>query len=229
MFRIFGGEVCLFKIKNEKISLHCILACLYFLALPFTIWTNSYGASLLKLMTIPIGGYFVISFVFYKKEFEINIIHVLLILYTITTLLTLFVDRRPEAMGNVFGYFLNAALYIVLTIVSYNEEEIKLFENTQVALLIWLVSKVLYNQVTVYNNRATLSIFGQITDPNYFVGYFIFPLAVTMKKIVESKYRIFYAALAVFAIYISFQSGSRGGVLAVIITIAAFCVLYIRF
>ena len=110
-------------IKKEQVGMHCILTALYFLMLPLTIWTNEYGASLLKLLTIPIGGYFLISFIFYKKEFQINMVHLLLLFYTISTLLTLFVDRSANSVEFVIGYFLNAAIYICISIVSYNERE----------------------------------------------------------------------------------------------------------
>lgn len=211
--------------KENRISIHCILACIYFLALPLTIWTNEYGASLLKIMTVPIGGYFIISFMFYKKEFEINIVHLLLVLYTISTLLTLFIDRSANSIDCVVGYFLNAAIYICLTIVSYNERELKLLENTQIVLLVLLTGWVLYNHTMVFN-RTTLSIMGQVADPNFFVGYFIFPLTVTMKKIVESKYRILYMLLAGTSLYVVFQSGSRGGFMAVLVTVIAFALIY---
>lgn len=211
--------------KENKISIHCILACIYFLALPLTIWTNSYGASLLKLITIPIGGYFLASFVFYKKEFEINLVHLLLVIYTISTLLTLFIDRSTESIEFVIGYFLNAAIYICMTVVSYNERELEFFENTQIAVLALITGWVLYSN-SLYYERTTLAIFGQVSDPNYFVGYFIFPLVVTMKKIVHSKYRVLYLLLMVLSLYVVFQSGSRGGFVAVLITIAAFALIY---
>ena len=205
--------------------MHCILTALYFLMLPLTIWTNEYGASLLKLLTIPIGGYFLISFIFYKKEFQINMVHLLLLLYTISTLLTLFVDRSAHSVEFVIGYFLNAAIYICISIVSYNERELKVLENIQVILLVILTGWTLYNNEIVYN-RTTLAVFGQASDPNYFVGYFIFPMVVVMKKIVEKKHIIFHLVLMGASMYVIFQTGSRGGFMAVLITFIAFSLIY---
>ena len=56
------------KSPNMKISVHCILACLYFLLLPTTIAVNSGGNSILKLSTVPIGLYFLITIVVSKKN-----------------------------------------------------------------------------------------------------------------------------------------------------------------
>lgn len=212
-------------IKKEQVGMHCILTALYFLMLPLTIWTNEYGASLLKLLTIPIGGYFLISFIFYKKEFQINMVHLLLLFYTISTLLTLFVDRSANSVEFVIGYFLNAAIYICISIVSYNEREMKILEDVQVVLLIILTASVLYNN-TIVHNRTTLAVFGQASDPNYFVGYFIFPIVVVMKKIVEKEHIIFNTVLMGASMYVIFQTGSRGGFAAVLVTLVAFSLIY---
>ena len=54
--------------QNMKISAHCILACLYFLLLPTTIAVNSAGNSILKLATVPIGLYFLVTIIVSKKK-----------------------------------------------------------------------------------------------------------------------------------------------------------------
>lgn len=211
--------------EKNKISVHCILASLYFLLLPLTISVNSAGTSFLKLATIPISAFFLVSLFFYKKDFQVNIVHIALCIYTVVTVLTMFVSPTSENLDYVIGYFLNAALFICLSVVEYNERELEVFEYVQVLLLIIITGITLYNDATVHD-RTTLSIFGQESDPNYFVGFFIFPLTVTMKKILSSKYRIFYIAIALLSIYAVFLSGSRGGLLAILVTIAAFAVIY---
>lgn len=71
-----GGRLGLInKLKNADIGIACILACLYFLALPLTITLNSSGSSFLKVVTLPIAGYFAVSIFFYGKELELNSVH----------------------------------------------------------------------------------------------------------------------------------------------------------
>ena len=210
---------------KNNIGMHCILASLYFLMLPLTISVNSAGASFLKLATIPISICFLISLFFYKKEFQINIVHIALCAYTVVTVFTMFVNPTRDNLNYVIGYFLNAALFLCISIVEYNESELKLFEYVQIALLIIITAITFYNDTTVHD-RTTLSIFGQKSDPNYYVGFFIFPLTVTMKKIYTGRYRLFYIVLAFLAVYAIFLSGSRGGLLSILVTITAFATIY---
>ena len=212
-------------LEKNNIGMHCILASLYFLMLPLTISVNSAGASFLKLATIPTSVFFLISLFFYKKELQINIVHIVLGIYTVTTILTMFINPTSDSFEYVKGYFLNTALFICLSVVEYNERELKILEYVQVLLLIIITVITLCNGGSIHN-RTTLEIFGQESDPNYYVGFFIFPLTVTMKKIYNSKYRIFYIIAALLAIYAVFLSGSRGGLLAILVTIIAFAIIY---
>ena len=211
--------------KNMKIGVHCVLACLYFLLLPTTIAINSAGNSILKLATIPIGLFFACSILLSKKVLQFNVIHLLLIIFTCGTILTLFVDHSDISVNYVFGYILNALLYVCLSVVKYNERERKVLEDIQVLLLLILVAITLISNGSAFD-RLTLEIFGQTTDPNYFVGFFVFPLVVTMKKIVQSKYRIAYILLVLLSMYCIFLSGSRGGLIAIAATIIAFSLIY---
>ena len=212
------------EFQNMKIGTHCIFACLYFLLLPTTIAINSAGNSYLKLASIPIAAYFVVTIIISKKPLQFNSIHFLLCLYTLSNLLTLFIKYDTNSINTVIGYFLNTALFLCLTVVRYNKKELSLLENTQVLLLVILVAITLFSEGKSFD-RTTLMIFGQKSDPNYFVGFFIFPLSVTMKKIIESKYRLLYILLVLLSIYCVFISGSRGGLLAIIVLIIAFALI----
>ena len=210
---------------NMKISAHCILACLYFLLLPTTIAVNSAGNSILKLATVPIGLYFLITIIVSKKVLQFNAVHFLLCIFTLSTIITLFVDSGSTSIDYVVGYCLNAMLYICLSVVKYNDRELKLLEDVQILLLLVLLGITFFSSGSVFD-RSTLKIFGQTSDPNYFVGYFVFPLSITMKRIIQSKYRIAYVLLAFFSIYCVFLSGSRGGLIAIAVLIMAFALIY---
>lgn len=213
------------KSPNMPISVHCILAGLYFLLLPTTIVVNSGGNSILKLATVPIGLYFLITIIVSKKALQLNAIHLLLCVFTLSTIVTLFIDSGSTSIDYVIGYCLNAMLYICLSVVRYNDRELKLLEDVQILLLLVLLGITFFSNGSEFD-RSTLKIFGQTCDPNYFVGYFVFPLSINMKRIVESKYRIVYVLLALLSIYCVFLSGSRGGLIAIVVLMIAFALIY---
>ena len=113
--------------SNEmKISLHCLLAWLYFLLLPTTIAVNASGNSYLKLATIPIGLYFLVTILFSKIKLQFNSVHFFLCLYTFTTLLSLFIKSDTNTMLEVLGYFLNAAIVTITAISPPREPDMKM-------------------------------------------------------------------------------------------------------
>ena len=213
------------RLEKRQISPHCILSCLYFLLLPTTIAVYSVGNSFLKLATIPIGLFFLVSLIFSNKKFQINSVHLALAVYTLTVVATLFYDADEISILYVTGYILNAALYICLSVIPYNKDELELMEFVQIILLVILNLMALLSGGSE-DSRTTLVILGQTSDPNYFVGFFIFPLTVAMKKLVSGKHTIFYLLLIAASCYSVFLSGSRGGFLAVVVTIAGFALLY---
>ena len=213
------------KLEKRQIGPHCIFACLYFLLLPTTIAVNSAGNSILKLATIPIGGFFLLTIFLSKRKLHINCVHLALLLYTLYAISALFVDASSTSVVTVIGYILNAAIYICLTVIPYNREELDLMENVQILLLIVLNMMTLLSNATE-DDRTTIMIMGQTCDPNYFVGFFIFPLTVALKKLVSGKYSLFYLLLIGVSLYSVFLSGSRGGFLAIAVTIAGFALLY---
>ena len=213
------------KLENRKICPHCILSCLYFLLLPTTIAVNSAGNSILKLATVPIGLFFVVTLILSDRKLEINGVHLSLLVYTLSAISTLFVDASDISMDYVIGYILNAAIYICLTLIPYNKAELELMENIQILLLVILSAVTLFSNGTLAD-RTTLMIMGQTCDPNDFVGYFVFPLAVALKKLVSGKHSFLYLLLIAVSLYCIFLSGSRGGFLAIAVTIAGFAFLY---
>ena len=213
------------KVESRKISPHCMLACLYFLLLPTTIAVTSASNSILKLATIPIALYFVVTLILSNQKLQLNGVHLALLLFTLSVVSTLFVEADALSIRNVMGYVLNAALYICLTVIPYNKAELELMEKTQIALLIFMNALTLLSNGSRFD-RATFQIMGQTSDPNYFIGFFIFPLTVVLKKLVSGKYRLFHLVLIAVSLYSVFLSGSRGGFLAIAVTIAAFAFLY---
>ena len=199
------------SLKKADIGLSCILVCAYFLALPLTITINAAGNSFLKLLTIPIAGYFAVSWFFYREKLELNIVHLLSFAYLITVVMTLFADRSPVALQYVRGYFETIGLMFLITMRKYTENEIKAFEITQLTLLGVLIT-LGFIGADWYGDRNTMIIFGTTSDPNYFAGFFLLPMAVALKKLRDNKiYTIICAVLLALGAYMVFTSGSRGG------------------
>lgn len=213
------------KLANREISPHCILSCLYFLLLPTTIAINSSGNSILKLATVPIGAFFAVSIVLSKRKLQINMVHLALLMFTLSAIASLFCDAGSESVDFVIGYILNAALYICISVIPYNKSELDLMENIQILLLVILNLMTLLSNGTRFD-RTTLMIMGQTSDPNYFVGFFVFPLTIALKKMVSGKHPVFHLALTAVSMYSVFLSGSRGGFLAIAVTLAAFALIY---
>ena len=210
------------SLKKADIRLSCILACAYFLALPLTITTNAAGNSFLKLLTIPIAGYFAVSWFFYREKLELNIVHLLSFAYLITVVMTLFADSSSFALQYVRGYFETIGLMFLITMRKYTENEIKAFEITQLTLLGVLIT-LGFIGADWYGDRNTMTLFGATSDPNYFVGFFLLPMAVALKKMRENKiYTVVCAVLLALGVYMVFSSGSRGGLLALVIMIMTF-------
>ena len=101
----------------------------------------------------------------------------------------------------------------------YAENEIKAFEITQLTLLGVLIT-LGFIGADWYGDRNTMIIFGTTSDPNYFSGFFLLPMAVALKKLRDNKiYTIICAALLALGAYMVFTSGSRGGLLGLAVMI----------
>ncbi len=228
---LLQGELEMQTVKNrEPIGIHCILAMIYFIAIPLTITVNSAGDSFLKIITLPIGLFFLATLFFYEDKLELNVVHACFALYLISTVASLFVNDRDVAVSFVIGHIQNAGLMFCITLRRYNSREIEWLENVQIALLGILVCIGLFGDTTFTDTeRTTMSLFGGVSDPNYFCGFFIFPIAVSLKKAAENKKYIgLCLPLIILGIYVVILSGSRGGLLAVGVTLVAFVVLYSR-
>ena len=217
--RLSNGSAEKFHARQESFN---ILACSYFLALPLTITINAAGNSFLKLLTIPIAGYFAVSWFFYHEKLELNIVHLLSFAYLITVVMTLFADRSPVALQYVRGYFETVGLMFLITMRKYAENEIKAFEIIQLTLLGVLIT-LGFIGADWYGDRNTMIIFGTTSDPNYFFGFFLLPMAVALKKLRDNKiYTIICAALLALGAYMVFTSDSRGVLLGLAVMIMSY-------
>ena len=142
--------------------------------------------------------------------------------YLITVVMTLFADRSPVALQYVRGYFETVGLMFLITMRKYAENEIKAFEITQLTLLGVLIT-LGFIGADWYGDRNTMIIFGTTSDPNYFFGFFLLPMAVALKKLRDNKiYTIICAALLALGAYMVFTSDSRGVLLGLAVMIMSY-------
>lgn len=136
--------------------------------------------------------------------------------------MTLFADRSPVALQYVRGYFETVGLMFLITMRKYAENEIKAFEITQLTLLGVLITLGFIGS-DWYGDRNTMIIFGTTSDPNYFFGFFLLPMAVALKKLRDNKiYTIICAALLALGAYMVFTSDSRGVLLGLAVMIMSY-------
>ena len=223
MIHINGGNSYLIsKLKNFDVGLSCILACIYFTALPLTITINASGNSFLKLLTIPIAGYLAASLIFYKGKLKLNIIHFFSVVFLISVVMTLFADNSSTSVQYVLGYIQTIALLFLITVKKYSKNEMEAFEITQLVLLVILIW-LGFIGADWYGDRNTMVLFGATCDPNYFAGLFLLPIAVALKKLKENKvYMVVCPILILLGSYMVLSSGSRGGLLALAVTVVSY-------
>lgn len=210
------------KIKKADIGLGCVLSCIYFIALPLTITINSAGSSFLKILTIPIAGYLAVSLIFYKGKAELNTVHLFSALFLISVVITLFADNSSASLMYVRGYIETMALLFLMTVKRYSKNEIEALEATQLILLALLIF-LGFLGADWYGDRNTMTLFGATCDPNYFAGLFLLPIATALKKAKENiLYTVVCPILIILGAYMVVTSGSRGGLLALAVTVVSY-------
>lgn len=213
------------RLKNLDIGIPCILASIYFFALPLTITINAAGNSFLKLLTIPIAICLVVSLFLYKDKLELNIIHLISIPFLISVVITLFADHNIESLQYVRGYIETIVLLFLISLRKYTTDEIKAFEFTQLLLLAVMIM-LGFTGAGWGGDRNSMTLFGATSDPNYFVGFFLLPMAVALKKMKESKtYMLVCMPMVILGAYIALTSGSRGGLFALTVMIISFVLI----
>ncbi len=218
--RVFNGHIF------PDVGLACILACLYFMALPLTIATNEAGSSFLRLITIPIAAFFLAALFFYREKLELNSVHLFLALFLLSCVATLYADSSSVAVMYVRGYIETVTLIFLISMRKYTRREEEIFDLSQLALLVIMIF-LGFSTGSWYGGRNTMTIMGATSDPNYFTSFFFYPMAVAMKKIAERKnYAPLCFVLILLGAYSVLSSGSRGGLIAMAVIMASY--MFIR-
>lgn len=220
------------KLKSYfgKISPDCMAVCLYLLFLPGTIVETPFG-SLLKVVTIP-----VILILFYKllfgknKPIRFNGIQAVYLIYTVYTVWELLLLNTETSKTMTKDMLLTCAAILLMSMRVYNKTERDFMEKTWIAVgIISLYFGLFSTQEVFGEGRVTVYVLGFYEDPNQFCGYFIMPVMIYIKRILnKSKLTPLYIALLLLTLYAVLQTGSRGGLIGIVAGIAVFVILGIK-
>lgn len=211
--------------NNEKISPYAFISAFYFMCMPLSIVPMPGGFSLLKYLSIFSGAALILAlFLGEEKELRLNMVHLFLGLYIIYSISSLFLLYDQNAWVNLRGILETTALLFLISIKIYNQREKKLFINAWLIAGIATVAAMFSGGVELgTTERLTIGIGGGNEDPNQLCGYFFAPILICMDRAAKkSRLRILYVLLMLSMIYVAFTTGSRGGMVALFATMAAY-------
>ena len=218
------------KNEKEKISIDCLMACLYFVCLPFTVVTTPVG-SLLKVVTFPVVLILSLRILMGKSDLTFNYIHFFYGLYIIYTVGLLVVYSEKITVTTTKDMILGALMLLLITIRVYNNREKELMETAWIVVGVICVFACLTSSevVSESESRAVIRIFGYEEDQNQFCAYLIMPTLISIKRIIK-KDKLFpvYIIFVGLSFYAILKTGSRGGLIGVMAGLAVYIMIGIR-
>ena len=108
--------------EDNRISNECLMACLYFLCLPFTVVTTPYG-SLLKVVTMPVILVLSVRMLMGKSELTLNYVHFIYAVYVLYGIFLLFVFSEDIAVTTTKDMVLGLLMFFLISLRIYNKKE----------------------------------------------------------------------------------------------------------
>lgn len=216
--------------KKDKISLDCIMACLYFICLPLTVITTPFG-SMLKVVTMPVVAVLSVRLLMGKSKITFNYVQVFYLLYVLYTVMQLASYNTERSMTTTTDMILGLLMVFLVTMKVYNDREKELIEWVWIFVgVICIIAALTSNEVvSEVEERAVIKIFGFEEDQNQFCSYFIMAVIISIKRIVEKrKLTPVYLLLIVLILYSILKTGSRGGLIGVVLGAFAYIIIGIR-
>jgi len=221
------------KIKAlfKDISIDSVAVAIYFMCLPFTVVTTAFG-SLLKLITMPV--LFVLAYkllIGERKALKFNSVHFIYSLYMAYTVMGLFLLRNDQAIVSTTDMLSTYLAIILVSMRVYNDKEKELIESSWIAVgvmcaYLCLTSTEVANE---FESRIIVRVLGFAEDPNQFCAYFVMPTMICMKRIVDKRKTMpFYLVLLLLIFYSILRTGSRGGLIGILIGVFLCIVLAVK-
>lgn len=216
------------RFKELKLSPGALLATLYFICMPLSIVPLPGGSSLLKYISILVGGLLILNLFMGKTRLKFNSIHFLLGVYLLYSIGSLFVSKSEGAIVILRGTLETSAIFFLITLKVYNKAESELLIFSWVIVGLMTTAIMLMGSVSLEegSGRVTMGFGGGSEDPNQLCGYFILPVLFCMEKILlKNRFRFFYMLLLVAMVFVVFRTGSRGGLIAILAAVLVYAFL----
>lgn len=213
-----------------EISTDCLAVCIYIMFLPGTIVETPVG-SLLKAVTIPVILWLIYKLFFGRnKPIRFNAVQAVFVIYTLYSVWQLLTLRTEEAQTITKDMVLSCAAMLLISMRVYNPAERELMEKAWIAAGVISLCFGLFSSQEVFGEgRRAVYILGYQEDPNQFCAYFIMPVMIYLKKLLNrSKLTPLYLALLLLTMYEVLQTGSRGGLIGILAGICVFVLLGIK-
>jgi len=216
--------------NKEKISIATWLTCAYFICMPLSVVPLPGGISLLKAISFLVGGVLLVAMFIGEVKLRLNSVHMFLALYVAYTIFSILILNDTNSWENIRGLLEVTAVFMVITSRIYNQREKIWIENSWIIIGIISVAMAFFNgSVIGGTDRTTISLGGAYEDPNQYCGYFILPVLAYLDRIIKKdKLRFLYVLLLPVTLYVIFNTGSRGGLIAVLIPVFLFAIMAIK-
>lgn len=209
--------------ERSTISFFACIVVLYFLLAPFEDMLNLGFGTILKYIALFSG--MLIIFPLITGEIKINLNDPLIVLpfllITISWCSMLWSANLDATISRNVAYTLLPMFFIIIRIYPFNYREVQLVKVAVILSLILLIYYILSNYkefmlVSSYN-RFTLN---EENDPNNLAAHIIMPLFIIIISLTNKNnviIKILTTILIIFAIFSLLLTGSRGGMLSLII------------
>ena len=143
----------------------------------------------------------------------------------------LFVYSEPRAVITTKDMLLGALMFMLISMKIYNEREKRLMESAWLIVGIICIYACLSSKEVVSESmsRVVIRILGFEEDQNQFCAYLIMPTLVCIKRFLgKGRLKPFYAALLILSLYSILKTGSRGGLLGILLGIGVYALIGIN-
>ena len=206
--------------KMYPISVRCLFA--WLVLMPFSFVPVGNLGSVLKVFTIGIIAYYFIKGgrLKYRNSAMLYTWFLYVTYYAISIIWSV---NLSAALTYVIGYIQFFVLAFLFSSEIVDNEDIRHLENAWIFIAIFCIIIFMTGSGKAINisDRSTMYMLGEYTDPNEFGGYFCIPVTFMCRRLFSEKGRkgFMYLILIILSTYIVLKTGSRGALLALIISV----------
>ena len=220
-------------IKNldQRFQLSTFIICIYVFLTPLDLVLNLTGSgTVLKFIGMVLGPLIILEILTQHKKVYIGNYIIFVLLYLFYYIFSFYWSYNPSntyvgltSLSNLI------ALLIVLSIRYYSEKEINLIAFSSIISIIYISFQMISSSSEIYFGRGSIGINDQYVDPNDLSAAYIVPVVFCIAKLIESNVNKLYKTIYfIFLIYMSYGlllTGSRGGLLGVLVAVSIYLIM----